>query len=1057
MAQDGWYINKILTDLQDGKVEEFVEKEGKKFNSIKADETSFTNAFDTGGDAISNMDPAEHTVQGIGFVSKAEVNPDSLGVVTPWPGLGGNVTVGVIGGSNWTSTGFSSFNILSMPSSGTFTIIPSAGYAISAASFSTLGFSLPSFVTSVNFSDNGLPGTASNTVTGTIVFDTSVSAPSSTNSYNGTIVLSFTAVPSLILWQGTIEINGIFLDNNIIQDQITNNSAYQAINIVTDTDVKKVWHVTKLINPNAPSQNIVDIDYTPGPNVIANPYVSQPYMTFDVQPGELSQYAAFINSSGGFGTSVNNYNGTNLSYNIVAEYDPNTSATVDDLNLITINLNSQLGNLYFDTALGNIASNRYPLPDNGSIGNSVGVPIYSSLGAFTVTATGDIANQITSIAPYYNGASSSVDLVVNPNTTGSNILGTLELTYNGNTTGTPNDILFVEQGLEDVVILSAALRASFFVLIGSGGSPANWTNLYTDQQPGSTTSAFGTSTQYNGRFFDLDGVGSNPIIPAEGTDVHLYAHYDQPAPYAYPAPSSLVINYQDPNNIGWITPLNFGAPTNSATVVNPAGPLVQYYGHAGNNHYRIEPQPIGGAARTAIITHAHYNDPTITDTLTITQEAGYDSSVNTLIFKDHVTVPTAPHNLGNTYEIDHNAQQITISAGIPIADLSEDNPFNIGGTQNITITANDPDPYYENPNFALSQAVLNQNTPAAGTIGSTTGDPWWYSINSNVGAPIGSSPGGSITHTVTLNVNNNFNVEASNPMFPVDRTFTLNGFNPENTSGNPDDTLQIVQKGQPAAQFFSNNSQLIVPASYSSNNNLTILAKANVAAPTCLSYSSQVPNASGVLQTILGSPAYLNSVTVTSTGNTNEYEVKFNLDENFSGAQRSFDLGLYHSTISNPATQDPSQQGLLADKLTVVQDPAILTLNANLLNATIPTGTQVYQLSGAVASQVGSLTFNSYAGMLLSSNMSFPSAFVIPLNFNGGTPVVLNVRYIDDTSATTTYTTGTPSWLAATPSISNNNLIFTVSNSASTTRSLKFNVASAQNNAAFISFEIQQQ
>ena len=41
MAQDGWYINKILTDLQDGKVEEFVEKEGKKFNSIKADETCF--------------------------------------------------------------------------------------------------------------------------------------------------------------------------------------------------------------------------------------------------------------------------------------------------------------------------------------------------------------------------------------------------------------------------------------------------------------------------------------------------------------------------------------------------------------------------------------------------------------------------------------------------------------------------------------------------------------------------------------------------------------------------------------------------------------------------------------------------------------------------------------------------------------------------------------------------------------------------------------------------------------------------------------------------------
>ena len=1050
MAINGWYVNRIITDIQEGKVDEFINKEGKWFNYIVGEDTTHTNAADSSGTHDGNLDVNEFSVQGIGVLSiDATVSSGTT------PTVGGNIIVGIAGGNNWTSSGFSSYNVTSIPSSGSFTITPAAGYAISATNFSALSYTLPSFVTNVTFSDNGLPGTAGNTVTGTLTFDTTLTSPSSSVSYSGNIILSYTAVPSLVIWEGTIEINGIFLDNNIIQDQITNNSSYQGITIVSDTPTQKIWSVTKLIDPNAPAQHVVDIDYTPGPNVVANPYVSQPFITFDVQPGELNQYSASINSSGGFGT-INNYNGVNLSYNIVAEYDANTAAQVDDLNLITIYLNSQLGALYFNTSLGNTASNRYPLLDNGTItGQTIQIPIFSSLGAFTVVATGDIASQITSINPYYNGVNSYVSLELNANATGSVVLGTLQLTYNGNTTGTPDDTLHVSQGLEDVVVLSAALRASFFVLNTSGVAGANWTNIYTDNQAGYINLAFGTSTQYNGRFFDLDGVGSNPIIPAEGTDVHLYAHYDQPSSYGFPAVSDFVINYQDPNNAGWITPLNVGV-----------GPLSPYYGYNGNNHYRIEPQPIGAAARTAIITHAHYNDPTITDTLTITQEAGYDSSVNTLIFKDHVTVPTAPHNLGSSYEIDHNAQQITISAGIPIADLAEDNPFNIGSTQNITVSASDPIPYYENPNFALSQAILNQNTPPIGQQGSGSGNPWWYSVNSNVGAPVGSSPGGSITHVVTLNVNENFNVEPNSATFPVDRTFTLRGFNPENTSGNADDTIEIIQKGQPAAQFSSSNSQLVVPANYSSNNNLTVLAKATTAAPTCLGYSTELPDVNGVLQTILGPAPYLNSVTVTSTNNNvggianaNEYEVKFNLDENFTGTQRSFDLGLYHSTVSNAALQDPSQQGLLADVLTVLQNPAILTLTADVgPNATIPTGSQLYQLSGAVASQVGNLTFNKYAGMLLSSAMSFASAFVIPLNFSGSTPSILNVRYIDNTATTNTYTSGTPSWLAAAPSInSSNNLIFTVSSSASTTRSLKFEVAHSQNNSAFISFEIQQQ
>ena len=54
----GWYVNTITTDLQEGKVGEFKDKEGKWFNYIKGVETT-----------LSNLDQKEFSVQGIGEAS----------------------------------------------------------------------------------------------------------------------------------------------------------------------------------------------------------------------------------------------------------------------------------------------------------------------------------------------------------------------------------------------------------------------------------------------------------------------------------------------------------------------------------------------------------------------------------------------------------------------------------------------------------------------------------------------------------------------------------------------------------------------------------------------------------------------------------------------------------------------------------------------------------------------------------------------------------------------------------------------------------------------------
>tara|TARA_R110000850_G_scaffold130738_1_gene251314 strand:+ start:1838 stop:7447 length:5610 start_codon:yes stop_codon:yes gene_type:complete len=59
-TKKGWYTNSIVTDLQEGEIKEFIDKEGKKFNYIKGLNTFFNTNCD------NNVDTREFSVQGIG-------------------------------------------------------------------------------------------------------------------------------------------------------------------------------------------------------------------------------------------------------------------------------------------------------------------------------------------------------------------------------------------------------------------------------------------------------------------------------------------------------------------------------------------------------------------------------------------------------------------------------------------------------------------------------------------------------------------------------------------------------------------------------------------------------------------------------------------------------------------------------------------------------------------------------------------------------------------------------------------------------------------------------
>ena len=54
--KDGWWVDDLRTDLQEGTIKEFIDKENKWFNKIAGIHTT-----------LDNLDTSEFTVQGIGI------------------------------------------------------------------------------------------------------------------------------------------------------------------------------------------------------------------------------------------------------------------------------------------------------------------------------------------------------------------------------------------------------------------------------------------------------------------------------------------------------------------------------------------------------------------------------------------------------------------------------------------------------------------------------------------------------------------------------------------------------------------------------------------------------------------------------------------------------------------------------------------------------------------------------------------------------------------------------------------------------------------------------
>ena len=104
-VSNGWYVESITTDLQDGQVTEFIKKENKWFNYIQGTESTFTNNADSlGAGASGTLDFAEFSTQGVGTIS-------SIMTISGTMAEGFDLIINSAEGDGWSTDGLAISNI----------------------------------------------------------------------------------------------------------------------------------------------------------------------------------------------------------------------------------------------------------------------------------------------------------------------------------------------------------------------------------------------------------------------------------------------------------------------------------------------------------------------------------------------------------------------------------------------------------------------------------------------------------------------------------------------------------------------------------------------------------------------------------------------------------------------------------------------------------------------------------------------------------------------------------------------------------------------------------
>ncbi len=940
IAKSGWHVESIVTDMQEGDVDEFIEKEGKWYNYIKGIDTTFTNAnATTTGVAEGNLDFNEFSVQGIGNLSAdATISSGTLPTGPGGPGPGGPsnpipgfiYSIDCIDGSNnpaWNQAGTAAANLLTTPNTVTVLIPSQSGYGIAAIDFTNATITLPSSgnVVSITFADTGTPYAFGNIVEATITLN---SVTLTQDTFEQIIIEHNGYVIAPDQYEAIITVSEDFNQPIFGGPQPTsmswtidpNNSGVTngSISLVSQTDFESVYLFTCTI-PNGYNDTLLQAQATAGALIFDG------QSTATVTLGVITEQPNYNIITAGSNNS--------LTQNIFIDYQGLVTNAIglDDNNEINISLPMVVGMLEY----GNyqpFSGTFNTSPSTTNVAQSAGTHqlfVNSNSGPFTATLVNNNFSPATEVQIVQtvhdptNSGGSFVEISVSSNNSGAP--RTVDVTITSDNNALLTDTVTVTQNQTAVIQAVAhwglymphpTSGASFmyYYSFGNTSNPQS-TYLYVDDLTG--TNAIPSS--------GIGGMGGGGTMNTPG-ELKIELSWNA----ATGTPSLF-----NPNGISIIDVATGSFPT----WLNILQPVT-----AQTTPYVIELEAAAntsGAARQAEITVGHPDDLTIspsTDPIVISQAA---SGGGGLIYKEQGANFNASDDFTdpatNIITFDHTAGPKTFWVQIPDAD-SNPNSSGIGyhgitnnGRNDIKQKFIYPN-WYENVGFSSSNLV--GITPGGSNGWNATAPTVTYDVPNiyNNLPSLANNPSQEVNYRVDVDMTQNYAVAGSfgwQSTFPVDREFTLQGFNPHNPNypGNlngsatvpltnpitytslveqPDDTIIIKQLAEPRAMFTSGQS-VILPSNVATQTQAQIEAlfpdiRANSGTPIVLaSFFDNAQDAFNQTNSIGANWLTNLNPTLTNSSPSVVYNLPgLNLQTNFSGSTRYIGLSVFHANHPNP-------------------------------------------------------------------------------------------------------------------------------------------------------------
>ena len=845
----GWYVESITTDLQEGKVDEFIDKENKWFNYIQGTATSHTNAADGNG-AVTNLDISENTVQGIGQLSEDSISSES--------GFSEGFDISVqlnAPGENFSSTGYQVYNIDTMPTTGTFIIVPDQGFSIAANQFSITN-SLPSWIDSIVFSDTTTAGTSDNTVLATITFAGSISSDLSHS-----IQVETTTYATTITWEGVVNVYGEGIGNG------------ETVSLSIGDGTIGIFFPIPSGNPNM-------VSYFVGAYVGSNNGVEEPMITVTVDSGNNYFYSNFnpVNWSFTPVSEVENYEvnntfgytpsgcfdfvSTSRTYNIYYNNLQDENIILDDDNTIFINTNSTPVQCEFNSYPEQDGIPTVNYDDNNNL-NNINVGLTCNIGTPSILIHDDDGEGVDWITPQ-TAAAGSIFLgtggggpqSITPNSATFNLATNtgaardlqLRLFSPINNTDSADDALQVVQS----AVQTLDLKVQYDISTGDA-SGEDYSQLY-DHLDGFDSALPNSGpklppNQQAGLITILNPNGLGASYLSSGSAVVVFTAFASPGNFSDEG-TPAVISYQGDTS-DWAVRTFNGVPYAEGDVIT-----ANYYDTGLASFYIGIYANETSEDRTLTITISHPADSTLTDSVTITQRANYNSENNTLVFLDNIggqePNPTVSPNffeLQQFYNSGAVEQVVTLK---PAAQTKRmyikipDQDFADIQAQHLEELLIDPNADFPVPQVYTSGGVeagfIDEDGDPVFTIGdgiyaADVQTTTFNGIQWGVFGPANFYGLGLANYLFDFQVTNNDYVIPGN-FVPDERSFFIEARHPYNLNGAVDSRIKIVQEPQPACYFANEGETVIADTQYV---NLPIVA--NSGTPSAYAYRYQRINA----------------------------------------------------------------------------------------------------------------------------------------------------------------------------------------------------------------------